>query len=105
MYSSQREPGHCYISLKIIEVGERNEATRGGQELHHRGWVCPGSACPLGQISCSTWPFVQVILERSRRLRSVELLRCELGQFPAGLAEDCGEEPDICERGEVWAEL
>jgi hypothetical protein len=104
-YSSQNEPGHCYTSLKIIEVGERGEATRGGQELHHRGWGCLGSTCPLGQISCSTWPFVQVILGCSRRLRNVEMIRCELGQFPAGLAEDYGEEPDIRERGEVWAEL
>jgi hypothetical protein len=36
---------------------------------------------------------------------SVEMYRYELGQLPEGLAEDCGEEPDIRRRGEVWAEL
>jgi hypothetical protein len=37
--------------------------------------------------------------------RTAEIYRSELGQFPAGLAEICGEEPDIRERGEVWAKL
>jgi hypothetical protein len=37
--------------------------------------------------------------------QSAERSRSVLGWFPAGLPGDCGEEPDIRERGEVWAEL
>jgi hypothetical protein len=36
---------------------------------------------------------------------SAEMYRYELSQFAAGLAEDCGEGPEISKRGDVWAEL
>jgi hypothetical protein len=32
----------CYISLKIIEVQAWREATLRDQNVHHRGWECPG---------------------------------------------------------------
>jgi hypothetical protein len=37
-YGSDDGREHCYISLKIIEVGECSEATPRDQSVHHRGW-------------------------------------------------------------------
>ena len=65
-YGSDGGREHCYISLKIIEVGGRSEATPREQSVHHRGWEA-GRDLSVGANSCSTWPFVQVILDCSRR--------------------------------------
>lgn len=60
---------NCYISLKKIEGRDGDEATQEEKDVHHRGWGRLGKTCPERQSSCSTWPFVQVIIGTSSQPR------------------------------------
>src|SRR5258708_21332291 len=81
----------CYGDLKNLKGGGRSKATLYPARRHHREGSSLDGSWPEGQTSCSAWPFVQGIIDRSklRGVRKRPRLRQAAERNP-GLARERG---------------